>query len=276
MNFFVREYQPSAPLRPYVDCYWEGAFNLKAEETVSFKVVPNACLELIIHLDDLRCDFPGPDRWAQTPDYMLIGMITQVQEIRFRKTVPVFTIRFKPEALFTLFRLPGSKVLERYEDINDLLGGRLRDLCHRIREEKDVGGMIRQTETYLLQRLHERSLDWGYVNEAAEMMRRAKDLTVRDISEQVHVSQRQLERKFREIVGVSPKHYLRLTRINRVMKVLERGRPLDLTSVAYYCGYFDQAHFIKDFKRITGQNPTFYRRQRQQFIVLPGRVPEEA
>lgn len=272
MNFHFQEYPPSALLKPYVECYWSGTFNLDAARTASFQMVPNACLELIIHLDDLRCHFPGPEEYGPTPDLMLIGLITQVQEVRFPSTVPVFTIRFKPEALSRLFGIYSAEVLERFEDLTLMLGKDILDFCHQIREEKQITGMISRAEAFLLRRLEKQEPEADFVSRAAELMRYSGEVNIREISERVNVSQRHLERKFRKALGLSPKQYLRLTRLNRVMRVLEQNRSLDLTSVAYYCGYFDQAHFIKDFKRITGQNPSVFNRERQKFIVLPGEV----
>jgi AraC-like DNA-binding protein len=272
MNFFVREYQQSAPLKQFVDCFWEGTFNLNDNENVSFRMVPNACLELIIHLDDLRCNFPGPESLTQTPDYMLIGLFTETAEVHFTGTVPVFTIRFKPEALFSLFSLNGAEVFGRYEDISLMLGSDFRDFCHRIREKNNTSEMIAFSEQYLMSKLKERESKLDYVGRAAEIMRDPGVTNIKEISNEVCISQRQLERKFREIIGIGPKHYLRLTRINRVLKLLEHGQSLDLTSVAYNCGYFDQAHFIKDFKKLTGKNPTLFVEQKQQFITLPGEV----
>ncbi|MGM0622059.1 MAG: helix-turn-helix domain-containing protein [Bacteroidota bacterium] len=272
MNFSVREYQPSAPLKQFVDCFWKGTFNLNGKENVSFRMIPNACLELIIHLDDLRCNFPGPKSLTQTPDYMLIGLFTETAEVHFIGTVLVFTIRLKPEALFSLFSLKGTEVFGRYEDISLMLGSDFRDFCHRIREKNDISEMISFSEQYLMSKLKERESKLDYVGKAAELMRYPGLTNIKEISNEVCISERQLERKFREIIGIGPKHYLRLTRINRVLKILEHRRSLDLTSVAYHCGYFDQAHFIKDFKKITGKNPTLFFKQKQQFITLPGEV----
>jgi len=153
-----------------------------------------------------------------------------------------------------------------------MLGKDIRDFCYQIREEKQITGMISRAEAFLLRMLEKQEPEADLVSRAAELMRNSGEVNIREISERVNVSQRHLERKFRKALGLSPKQYLRLTRLNRVMRVLEQNRSLDLTSVAYYCGYFDQAHFIKDFKRITGQNPSVFNRERQKFIVLPGEV----
>ncbi|MAN60194.1 MAG: hypothetical protein CMC08_10200 [Flavobacteriaceae bacterium] len=69
---------------------------------------------------------------------------------------------------------------------------------------------------------------------------------------------------------MSLEHYLRIIRINEVLRMLHNECPINLTNVAYHCGYFDQAHFINDFKRIIGQKPTIFIRENKRFIVNPG------
>lgn len=272
MNFTVQEYRPMPALAPFIECFWQGTFNISAEKESWFHMVPNGCMELIIHLDDLHCTLPQGTEWNATPDYMLIGLSTCTKPIRFTGTVPVFTIRFKPEALMRLFQLPGTAFYERFEDMSLVLDKDFESFCNHLREQLSVKDRIAKAERYLLQRLNRQKRGLEYVEKAANLIRTAHDMAIEDIAENVCISKRQLERKFREAVGVSPKQYLRLSRINRVMRLLAQKQTLDLSSVAYYCGYFDQAHFIKDFKRITGQKPTLFHRERQQYIVLPGQV----
>ncbi|NNC45774.1 MAG: AraC family transcriptional regulator, partial [Winogradskyella sp.] len=93
---------------------------------------------------------------------------------------------------------------------------------------------------------------------------------IKDLPSRLCISKRQLEREFKEKIGISPKHYLRITRINEVIRLLNEKQVFDLTSITYHCGYFDQSHFIKDFKRITGQKPTIFIKERGQFICNPG------
>ena len=259
-------------MSPFVDCYWEGVFNLNAQQDAAFRMVPNACLEMIIHLDDVKCHLPNANGWAQTPDYMLIGLLTSAQQVRFIGKVPVFTIRFKPEALYHLFRVEGTEVRDRYVDTDALLDSKFRELAHRIREADTMERRITLAEHFLRNIVSYRKPEPDYVIRAAELMRQTYTVNIKDIAGEVCISQRQLERKFREVMGVSPKQYLHLTRINKVVRLLQKQYPLDLTSVAYHCGYFDQAHFIKDFKRITGYNPSIYSREKQRFVALPGQV----
>lgn len=91
--------------------------------------------------------------------------------------------------------------------------------------------------------------------------------TVREIAAGTCYSQRQLERIFREGVGMSPKTYLRLLRINRSMRLLRPGA--SLAETAQEAGYFDQSHFIRDFKAVCGVTPGAYLQNMSVFYNEP-------
>ncbi len=264
------EYMPCQNLRPFVELYWEGSFNSDASGRMSMKMIPNGYLDLIIHLNDLHCDLENDDTWSQTPDYMILGLFTKPYEVRFKNFVKVFAIRFKPEGLYNVFGLPASMLKNRYEDMQLILGNGFRDFCHRLKEEKSIIAMIKRTENYLLKNLLDRNIGLSYVNRAAEIIRKTKGTRIDDLAENLFISQRQLEREFKDKLGISPKHYLRITRLNEVLRLLNDNQMIDLTSIAYQCGYFDQAHFINDFKRITGHNPTIFIKESEQFIANSG------
>lgn len=270
MSIFINEYQPSENLRPFVELYWEGSFNTNESGQISLQTIPNGCLELIIHLNDLHCDLNKNDAWSQTPDYMILGLFTQPYEVQFQGFVKVFAIRFKPEGLYNIFGMPVAIFKDSFEDMALVLGHKFRDFSHRIKEEKCVAAMINRTEQYLLSCLNKNKIDLNYVNLAANLIRKTKGIRIEDLPGKVYISQRQLEREFKDRVGISPKHYLRITRINEVLRLLNTNQNMDLTNVAYYCGYFDQAHFINDFKSITGINPSIFIRDKEQFIANPG------
>ncbi|MBC2840083.1 response regulator transcription factor [Robiginitalea sp. SC105] len=270
MNNLIIEYLPCQKLRPFLELYWEGSFNADASGRISMQTVPNGCLELIFHLNDLHCDLEKDHTWSQSPDYMVIGLHTKPYEVRFKNFVKVFSIRFKPEGLYGIFGVPASELKDTYHDMALILGDRFMDFSNRLKEEKSVVSMIRQTEQFLLKNLMDSKIDMNYINVAAELIRNKKGVKIEDLPGQVCISQRQLEREFKNKVGISPKHYLRIIRINEVLRLLKGNKAIDLTSVAYHCGYYDQAHFINDFKNITGEKPGIFVRDKGQFIAVPG------
>ncbi|RIA09329.1 AraC family transcriptional regulator [Flavobacteriaceae bacterium MAR_2010_72] len=270
MITFIKEYQPCESLKPFVELYWEGSFNPNGSGTMSMQMIPNGCIELIIHLNDWHCALNKDDVWAKTPDYMVLGLYTKPYEVQFKSLVKVFAIRFKPEGLYNVFGLPAGLIKDSFEDMELILGYKFRDFCHRIKETKCVRNMVEYTEHYLLHCLNGHNIDPNYVNLAADLIRKTKGIRIEDLPDKVFISQRQLEREFKEKLGISPKHYLRITRINEVMRLLNNSHEIDLTSVAYYCGYFDQSHFINDFKSITGKNPSIFIKNRKEIIANPG------
>jgi transcriptional regulator GlxA family with amidase domain len=80
-------------------------------------------------------------------------------------------------------------------------------------------------------------------------------VSVDELSEQLNINRRQLERRFASAIGLSPKQLAKIVRLQAALKMLEQGHFTSLTALAYENGYFDQAHFIKDFKEFTGLSP---------------------
>jgi len=270
MDIEIIEYRPSQQLQPYVELLWEGNFNIRKKPELTQKVVPNGFVELIIHNTDVHCHLTQENRWSFSPDYTIIGLYTQPYEVQFRNFVNVFGIRFKPEGIYNLFGIPASIFSERYEDMELVLGPAFREYCLALRESLSIEQRLRLTNHYLAEQLRKHHPEINYVNRAAELIRQAgRVYRIDKLPEMVYISLRQLEREFRDKVGTTPKRYLRIARINDVYRKLENGEKVDFTSLAFECGYSDQAHFIRDFKSFTGIKPSLYKKERNLFIVNP-------
>lgn len=270
MNTLLKEYLPCNKLKPFVELFWKGSFNINANGPLYMQMIPTGCLELIIHLDNFHFDLEYGSSWLQTPDSMILGLFTKPYKIRFKKYVKVFAIRFKPEGIYRIFRVSSSVLIDRFEDVSMVLGPEFILFSKRLMEETNVTSRILRTENYLLKKLLNNKIDMNYVHLAAELIRTTKGVKIKDLSKKLCVCERQLEREFKGKLGVSPKQYHRIIRVNEVVRLLNKEQVMSLTSVADQCGYFDQSHFINDFKKITGKKPSYYIRERDQFISNPG------
>jgi len=85
------------------------------------------------------------------------------------------------------------------------------------------------------------------------------------VAESVGLSPKRFIERFKMSVGMAPKHYCRLLRFQRALSRAERGLRVEWTRIALDCGYFDQSHFIHDFRRFAGITPTGYEANRTQF-----------
>ena len=268
MSVLFTEHKPKPPLDSFVGFYWTGEFNTSPEPLLSQFVIPNGYVELVIHLSDLHCDLLSENRWDQSPDYTIIGLYTRPYEVQFRSHVSTFGIRFKPEGIYNLFGIPASLFSQRFEDMELVLGNHFRDYCSRLRESENIGQKLSLTRQYLMDQLQKHHPEITYLNRAADMIRMAGSTSkVDELPGKVYISRRQLEREFREKVGVSPKQYMRIARLNEINRYLQAGSDFNFSHLSMEAGFADQAHLCREFKTFTGVPPVKFLESIEQFIV---------
>lgn len=116
---------------------------------------------------------------------------------------------------------------------------------------------IKIVEQFLLSQLKEIQTDQLIV-EAVKLIYQSKGtIRIRELNEKLLISQSPFEKRFRKVVGVSPKKFASIVRFNAVLDELNQAT--SLTDLCYAHRFFDQAHFIKDFKQFTGETPEKFR-----------------
>ncbi len=277
MNLVTTEYRPGKELLPFVESYWLGDFNLSGEPEFTQSVVPNGCIELIIHLSDSHCSLSkgnAPDVWSSSPDFTLLGLYAKPYDVRFSENVKVFGIRFHPDGVRNIFGLSPAEFLATYEDGVDLLGGGVREFCSRIRELQNVEARVELADRYLGELLEQNHRSHDYTHRAMRLIRQVSGLSdYGRLTDQVPISDRQLQREFRNRYGITVREYMRLARLNAVQKYMRSGK-VDLTRLSHDLQFHDQSHFIREFKNFVGLPPRAFIKRRDQFIVNPavGRI----
>ena len=266
MDVQFQEYRPVQALRPYVQRFWTGRFDGRRTGGLAQRVVPSGFVECIIHLTDHHCDLPDASGWRPSPDYTLIGLQNAPYEVRFSDAVEVFAIRFSPAGFFSLFGVPPGDFVDAHDDLAAVLGARFRDVASQIRDEGDVAGRLHVAERYLHGAADDH--DATYLNHAEQLIRRSEGrLSVEAVTGQLPVSRRQLERAFKSRLGMTPKQYMRIARLNRAQRFLLDGQCRNLAEVAYAAGYADQPHFTHEFTSFVGRSPSRYLAQRSAYAV---------
>jgi AraC-like DNA-binding protein len=121
-------------------------------------------------------------------------------------------------------------------------------------------------EEFLIQQALVRTYDLKLIQTAAKLLHHTKgQYRIAELADYCKLSARQLERSFQKVIGISPKLFARTLRFAETQRRLMFEPDIDLTSLAYDYGYFDQAHFIKDFKAFTGKTPSEYAEQMRAF-----------
>ncbi len=122
--------------------------------------------------------------------------------------------------------------------------------------------MIALAEAFLRARLPERDANVAMINQIVDRIIADRTITrVDDIVCRLNLNKRTLQRLFRQYVGVSPKWVIKRYRLHEAAERLADGDGADIATLALDLGYFDQAHFIKDFKAIVGRAPAEYAKE---------------
>lgn len=243
-HFQLARYLPAEDIRGTVEHYWIVQWDL-CDPYVS-ENLPYPSVHLVVQA-------------GQSGIFGVVtGKFTRVLEGRDR----AFGIKFRPGAFYPLAKGPVSRFTNSSLRLEDVLGadGTAFEAALLALDAPDQ--QIECAEAFLRPRLPERDETVELVNRVIEMIVAHPTLTrVRDVAASCHLSERTLQRLFSRYVGVSPKWVIQRYRLYEASEQVAAGHVVDWTKLALDLGYFDQAHFIKDFKAIVGYTPADYARQ---------------
>jgi transcriptional regulator GlxA family with amidase domain len=148
-------------------------------------------------------------------------------------------------------RVPGSQTTDRLLPLDDVWGAQGRQFGERIADAKSAGQCIALLETQLVDESEPSIVQ----KMSAYIVGRSGQVRVDDLAFDAAMSARQLRRLFLEQLGLSPKHFCRVIRFRHSLPKLRATERGDWTQVALECGYYDQAHFINEFREFSGYTP---------------------
>lgn len=262
MKSAYQQQLPGPLLQPFVVRYWE--FNNDEEPSSLLNgtrlVLPEISIGLIINLESSSWILRGSD-WEPTPKALIQGVITRSYLLQARKQTHAFGIHFSPEGLLELFGLPQQELVNQFGELEGVLGGKIQRFVEAIHQAGSFAERVALSEAFLLKRWQQTNFKLPYLSKALQLIRKSDgELSVEQLSSQVYLSRRQLERQFIQYYGLSPKTFLRIRRFYKAarMGLVDSN---SWTQVAHTCGYSDQAHLIRDFRELTGQAPTLLHKQ---------------
>lgn len=125
---------------------------------------------------------------------------------------------------------------------------------------------LQAIEDFLIQRLNSRANQLQIIVAVEIIWKYAGNLKINLLTQQISISQSQLEKRFRKVVGASPKKFASIVRFRNVLNIAHNER--SMTHLGLEAGYFDQAHFIKDFKSFTGLTPERFFKIKQKATIF--------
>lgn len=195
----------------------------------------------------------------------VIGSATRYNgELTFNGRYIFFEINLRPGGFTKIFNVPCEEITNRIIHSEDIFGAGVKSLLSQLCGARDLLEMATLAEAYLLGQLRKQKSfegnDWVTAI-SNKILRSGGSLPIESLAYEVNMSARSFERHFSESVGLSPKLFSSITRFNRAFGLKLQHPEMGWTSIAHACGYFDQTHMIKDFKRFAGNTPMHFLNQ---------------
>lgn len=192
-------------------------------------------------------------------DAWFSGFRTQPITIPSGRDSEMFIIYFRKGRVYPFTGSPLSTFADHVVDAGQALPKLIYELRSRLQETFDTAAKFALAEQFLLRHFRSRFCVNSLVDHAVSAIARDPGAaSIERIALQVGYSRKHLATLFSEHVGVSPKEYMQVMRFQQVINSLMKRKEVRWTSVAIECGYYDQAHFINDFRRFSGFTPTQY------------------
>jgi hypothetical protein len=248
--------KPHKDLESIVKFYWtlEVPYDPKNQKQ---KIVPDGCIEMTFNFGDKIKRYISENDFIIHPHAMVMGQRTKSYFILPVGDVDTFAVCFYPIGFANFVKTPLNELVDKETAISELFG---QEQAHELEQQMihaiDAQQRIKIIESFLLKKLNEKNTISNIVKSTVDALLKTNGTTpIYAILKDDLSKRRQLERHFRKQVGISPKQLGKAIRLQATLNLLLNKQSKTLTDIAYESEYFDQNHFIKDFKDLVGLTP---------------------
>ncbi|MBO6659004.1 MAG: AraC family transcriptional regulator [Pseudomonadales bacterium] len=254
MNF--TPYQPSATISPYIESIFHYS-EFYPDHSIE-RVVPTGHLFIIFELDGITrytYDANSLKPNAEFSKAWISGMHKNFISISAHENSEMFVVQFKPFGSYPFLHRNTCDFNEQVIPAHAVVGDELYSLRERMLSSDGAAAKFSLAEDWLLSRFDSsRVASKELVNFIGELQLNPVE-GLNDLIDGFPGSQKKLIDDFKRFVGLTPKSYQRVLRFNDLLKRIQHKDKITWADIAHDCGYFDQSHFIKEFKYFSGMNP---------------------
>ena len=248
-----REFHPKSPLNRCVECFWTLESETNTFPAQTERILPDGCIELILNFGESFSQHEAQRTLVQ-PRHFMVGQMTGPILISPTGVVELVGIRFHPGGTVPFVRTPMHELTDQVTELSSISPHLERQLLSASSHLKTLNDRVAAIEAVLIDNLITSNLNSQTLTLAAKIVECRGLVSVDQLAQDAGISARQLERRFLNEVGVGPKLLSRILRFQQVFRTVENCE-VAWAPVAVECGYYDQAHLIRDFNQFAHQTP---------------------
>ncbi|MFC0877857.1 DUF6597 domain-containing transcriptional factor [Saccharicrinis sp. FJH2] len=251
--------KPSLPLSKFIKYYWTIENCIPTNQLHTQRIVPNGLLELMFYLGDRPVSIDNTK--SINENAIITGHLKEFYDINVSGRLSLFSISFKPHGLSMFFDIPLTEIYNQNVPFKYLFKHDTFELEIKLFEANSFIERIKIIENYLLKILNKTANKYDYkrIEHSINLINQKRGIVNVDfLASETCLSRKQFERIFSYYVGTSPKQFLKTIRFQNSLDNKSKNKSANLTDLTYSCGYYDQAHMINDFQKLTGLTPRQY------------------
>ena len=237
-----QELPPTPLLQHYIYCYWRLKTNQKLADSFIYQVVADGCVDILLELSQPNASY-------------LVGFSPHYTEFPIGKQFDYIGIRFLPTAFTRLFNIKASEISNSFLALDLVLPQTAKFIAqqaHPYLNLLQLSALFNQH--FLMRTIRDDTPDSRFLTAFDLILQQRGNLSLQNDLD-VGVSSRQLRRLFDFYVGSNVKTISKIVRFQNLLKAAYQTNNWQKQKIYYDLGYYDQAHFIREFKQLFGKTP---------------------
>jgi len=248
--------QPSIQLSKFIKHYWTLENCMPDGNAHIQRIVPSGLMELIFYFHD-RPESTDRNR-SMNENTLITGQLSEYYDIKVSGRISLFSIIFQPHGLAAFLEIPLQELVDQHVPLQCIFKKDVHEVESRLCEAKTFEDRIAIVENYFYRLLKNKEIKHNYerISHSIGKINQSKGMVDIDaLAGEACYSRKQFERNFSYLVGTTPKQFLRVVRFQHAIAIKSNDNAVNLTDLTYQCGYYDQAHMINDFQKLSGMTP---------------------
>lgn len=237
------EFLPDINLQPFIYCYWQIKTTEQLSEQFNYRVVADGCIDIFFELNNPRENY-------------VMGFCKKVTEFPLENTFNYVGVRFLPTMFPQLFKVNAVELSNRFEHLHLVVPYLSNFISNNFNEDQQEDEIRRLLDEYFLSHIANASFDndnrlYGAIGIIL------KKLGVLEVEKELDtgLSPRQLRRLFEFYIGGTAKTFSKVVRFQNILRAKPSSQSLRQNKLFFDHGYYDQSHFIKEFRNFYGITP---------------------